>query len=290
MDIKYLQTFVQAAEFENFRKTAASLFISQPTVTLHIRNLEEELGVALFYKKGRNIFLTEEGRLFLPFAKRALKAYTDGLDSVKSFQQGYQKRLTIAVAPYIASTILPAFLTYYFSIHPDVDITVNVLKSALIAEEVLTKKADVGISRINPNQLELHQEVLFKDSLLLIAPKSEKGRNLSEEECLKKYKLLTLNQPHFSTELLHKVRESYPRVRTMTVTQVSISKQFILEGLGVAYLPRLAVSKLLNAGEVVEIPTTLHDLPLSYSYLLTRERNDVSSDFCKALTEFIASI
>ncbi|MQR86477.1 LysR family transcriptional regulator [Bacillus megaterium] len=288
MDIKYLQTFVTAAECENFRKTAATLFISQPTVTLHIKNIEEELQATLFKKKGRNIFLTEEGRLFLPYAKQALKTYTDGIEEIRRFQQGFEQKITVAVAPYIASTILPPFLKYYFSLNPDIDVTVNVLRSSMIAQEVISKKADIGISRIMPNQLDLIQEVLFKDPVTLIVPKEEE--KMSEEECLQKYKLLTLNQPDYSIDLLYKVRKKYPKVRTMTVTQVSISKQFILEGLGVSYLPRLSVFKLLELGEVAEIPTQIPNLPESFSYILTTEDSEVMTDFKQALKSFIKNI
>lgn len=75
MDFKWLHTFVTAAKYENFRKTAETLFISQPTVTVQIKLLEEELGCQLFTRKGRSIHLTKEGRAYLPFALRLLEDY-----------------------------------------------------------------------------------------------------------------------------------------------------------------------------------------------------------------------
>ncbi|HET7616359.1 MAG TPA: LysR family transcriptional regulator, partial [Bacillales bacterium] len=70
MDIRWLRTFVTAAELENFRHTSEKLYMAQPTVTVHIHHLEERLGAQLFERSGRNIILSEAGKQFLPYARR----------------------------------------------------------------------------------------------------------------------------------------------------------------------------------------------------------------------------
>lgn len=75
MDFKWLHTFVTAAKYENFRKTAETLFLSQPTVTVHIKLLEKEISCKLFQRSGRKIQLTEEGKAYVPFAMRLLEDY-----------------------------------------------------------------------------------------------------------------------------------------------------------------------------------------------------------------------
>jgi LysR family transcriptional repressor of citA len=78
MELKWIETFLSAARTENFRKTANELYVSQPTVTVHIKLLEEHLGYELFSRAGRRIRITEEGRLFLPYAEEMLRTYEAG--------------------------------------------------------------------------------------------------------------------------------------------------------------------------------------------------------------------
>lgn len=93
MDFKWLHTFVTAAKYENFRKTAETLFLSQPTVTVHIKQLEKEISCKLFERKGRQIQLTDEGRAYLPYALRLLDDYENSMAELHRVRQGYSQTL-----------------------------------------------------------------------------------------------------------------------------------------------------------------------------------------------------
>jgi LysR family transcriptional repressor of citA len=110
LDIKWIKTFVTAAEYENFRKTSEILFLAQPTITVHIKNLEEVLGQSLFEKSGRNVILTRAGRRFLPHAKKLLDNYNQGIHDMESWRQGFTNKLVMAVSPLVAASILPSIL------------------------------------------------------------------------------------------------------------------------------------------------------------------------------------
>ena len=94
MDFKWLHTFVTAAKYENFRKTAETLFLSQPTVTVHIKLLEKEISCKLFQRSGRKIQLTEEGKAYVPFAMRLLEDYENSMAELHRVRQGYSHTLT----------------------------------------------------------------------------------------------------------------------------------------------------------------------------------------------------
>ncbi|WP_350448843.1 LysR family transcriptional regulator [Rossellomorea vietnamensis] len=99
MDLNIIKTFIIAAEFNHFRKAAERLYISQPTVTVHIKQLEKELGVILFERVGKNIKLTEAGRSYLQNAKRLIEVYEEGITDIQSFSQGYTTTLKMAISP-----------------------------------------------------------------------------------------------------------------------------------------------------------------------------------------------
>lgn len=90
MDLQWLQTFISAAESENFRETAERLYLTQPAVSQHMRKLENELDMQLFLHSGRRVVLTDEGRLFLPYAKEIINAYQAGKHKVSQWNPGVQ--------------------------------------------------------------------------------------------------------------------------------------------------------------------------------------------------------
>ena len=140
MEFSWLQTFLVAAECSNFRKTADLLFMSQPTVTVHIQNLEKELGVQLFLRDKKRVELTKEGRRFIVHAQSLMNSYQNGLKDMQSFSQGFSSKLSIAISPLIADTILPHMLKKYMTKHPHVEVSGKVVESIDIEKEILKVK------------------------------------------------------------------------------------------------------------------------------------------------------
>ncbi|MBM7694215.1 DNA-binding transcriptional LysR family regulator [Peribacillus deserti] len=97
MDLKWIHTFLAAARRENFRQTAEELFLSQPTISVHIKLLEKSLGLVLFERSGRRVLLTEEGRRFLPHAEAILRAHQNGMDDINRFKEGVARKLVLAI-------------------------------------------------------------------------------------------------------------------------------------------------------------------------------------------------
>src|SRR5687767_13362836 len=88
MDLHQLQAFVQIVVYNSFSKAARILGISQPTISLRIRALEQKVGGALFQRKGSRLHLTELGQNFLPYAETAVRAMTTGVDVARQTLQG----------------------------------------------------------------------------------------------------------------------------------------------------------------------------------------------------------
>ena len=125
MENKNVATFIRIVEFNNFTKAAESLGYSQAAVTAQIKSLEAELGVPLFDRVGKKIFLTQAGRTFLPYAIDMLKAEEAAKNSVGPSEE-LEGELTICSASSYASEVLPQFLLRYKELHPKVSITVKV--------------------------------------------------------------------------------------------------------------------------------------------------------------------
>ncbi|WP_257352013.1 LysR family transcriptional regulator [Pseudalkalibacillus decolorationis] len=290
MQINWLRTFIVAAECENFRLASEKLFISQPTVTVHIHHLEQVLGIKLFEKNGRNIELTPAGKHYIYHAKKVVQGYNQGLQSLSSWQQGYDRKLTLAVSPLIASSILSYIVKRFMERFPQIEVVVQVYESQEIGNKVMLGDANLGISRIKPIQPELTCEALYEDPVILIAQHDggdpESSPPIELNDLLRNDVLLTHNHPLYWDDLLTGVRSIYPHLRTMVVSQVHVTKRFIEEGIGFSFLPRSSVRRELLEGRVLEVHTQDVRLPMTYTYLVQKDQSEEVQQFIEFVSRY----
>mgnify|MGYP001392146990 FL=1 len=274
MELSWMKTFVTVSELGSFRKAAEALYVSQPTVTVHIKALENELGVVLFERNQRMVKLTEEGRLYLAHAKKLLQIHEEGINRLQSVAQGYKETLRLAISPQIADTIMPFVLKKYLEEHPNVEVDVNVMESSQIENAVINENVDLGLSLIESYEPTLTQKVLYEDQVVFVAPHD--GHDLetapaSDVDLLfQQYYLLTHNHPVYWNTLLHQLKTKFKNIRTMRVSQNHITKRFIISGLGVSFLPKSTIRREILEGRMIEVPINEIELPTVKTYVIMK--------------------
>ena len=287
MEVQWLRTFVDAAETLNFRISSERLMMSQPSVTVHIRLLEESLGLPLFKRSHNRVSLTEEGRHFKERAVKVLEQLDDSVEELHSFAQGYRKKWTLAISPLMAETILPYILKSLTEQHPDMELVIRVEESAHIEALVQSEQVSAGISALPPIGRSIDQHIVYNDPLLFILPRDayddETGPAVSVRDALRTTVLFTHHHPVFWEELLGKLRLHVPGIRTMKVTQAHIAKRFIQEGLGSSFLPKSMVRRELLEGRLMEVHFDLFPLPAVSTYFLTKHMGMLEQDFMRRI-------
>ncbi|WP_394121102.1 LysR family transcriptional regulator [Planococcus donghaensis] len=287
MEVQWLRTFVDAAETLNFRMSSERLMMSQPSVTVHIRLLEESLGLSLFKRSHNRVSLTEEGRYFKEKAEKVLEQLDDSVEELHSFAQGYRKKWTLAISPLMAETILPYILKAFIGEHPEVELVIRVEESEQIEALVESEQVSAGISALPPSRRGIAQLVVYDDPLLFILPRDayddETGPAVSVERALRTSVLFTHHHPVFWEELLGQLRLYVPGIRTMKVTQAYIAKRFIQEGLGASFLPKSMVRRELVEGRLMEAHFDLFPLPVVSTYFLTKHMGALEQDFLQRI-------
>jgi LysR family transcriptional regulator, repressor for citA len=290
MEFSWLKTFITAAECENFRRTSEILHISQPSVTVHIKMLEAELGMSLFIREGRRVKLTAEGRRYLSHAKKLMEVYEGGLEDLNAFQQGYHSKLCIGISPLIADTILPSVLKRYVRANPEVEISIKIIESEDIEQAVLNEEVDLGLSCLGSTHSEITSQLLYQDQVVLVAPHDgfdlEAAPPLDEKEVLLSNYLLTHNHPGYWEDLCKRVKLIYPGVRMMKVSQIHITKRFIAEGLGVSFLPLSTVRRELLEGRLLEVDCYSVNLPDANTFALTKYDHGKQAEFLAYLSGY----
>ncbi|WEG10894.1 LysR family transcriptional regulator [Pullulanibacillus sp. KACC 23026] len=283
METKWLHTFLSAAKTENFRKTSELLFISQPTVSVHIKLLEAYLGCKLFEKQGRHIFLTEGGQRFLPYAKEMVDLDERGFETIQRYKQGFETTLKLAVSPLIATYSLPYILRDYLSENPNVEVEVKVVESEVIEELVLSGVCDLGLSRMNGKFKDVTCQVVQEDPVLFVVPHDgmdlETAPGFDIDQLLQDNILLTQNHPEYWEPLLEQLRHLNYTFRSMMVSQVEVTKRFIEQGIGLSFLPRLTIRRELLEGRLLDVDFPGLSLPLAKTYALYKRGKSEASLF-----------
>ncbi|HHY73434.1 MAG TPA: LysR family transcriptional regulator [Bacillus bacterium] len=285
MEMKWLKTFMIAAQTENFRKTSEELFLTQPAVTKHVQRLEEFLQIQLFQRNGKKVHLTPAGYRFLKHAQTIVSAYDEGMKDFQAWKQGYDKKLTIAVAPQIAASILPSLLRDFISQHPSIEVMINIVKSFEIGEEINAGRADLGLTRMKPVQPNLNCIMIHEENVILVAPNEGRRENnfYCEKNMLQKYRLITDNHPEYWDTLIVEVKKHYPNVQTMKVNQIEVTKRFIEEGFGVSYLPITMVKEEIMEKKMIEVLEEKVCPSKSLTYLVTK----IDTEEVKLFSTFI---
>lgn len=273
MDLKVLRTFVTAAHLQNFRETAERLSLSQPTVSAQMRELEAEVGEALFDRSGRRVRLNAAGEIFLKGAEEMLRSYRSAVQQVHEMRRGSAKSVSIAVSPEPARTLLPHALHTFLDVEPTVQVSVDVMPSRMIGSVIGEGGADIGIAQMpsDPKLSHVHSRELMRDRVVLVARRDDAGHDQEPgywRHLLETQILLSYGHPAYWDGLLQVLERERLHPRTLTVTQVELTRRFVEEGLGVSFLPERAVQHEILEGLLMEVPTPGLSLPDAPTFLL----------------------
>lgn len=171
MELRHLRYFIRAAELLNFTKAAESLYVSQPTLSVQIHQLEQELGAELFARVGRNVRLTQAGEVFLTRARQAVQELEEGAKEVDALSGLLRGTLSIASLPLIGSKLIPDWVILYKERYPNVRVHARSSTSEDIEGRIIGGSVDLGLATA-PIHPELSWEKLFADETVLLVAHS----------------------------------------------------------------------------------------------------------------------
>ena len=282
MDIKPLQTFLVAARLLGFGEAARALNYSQSTVSEHIRLLEEELGVRLFERIGRQVFLTEQGRLLVPLAEK-LKQDLSMITGAFRQDESFSGTLTIGSVESLCVFWLPQLLKEYKLRYPRVRVVIRIIECAQMAAWIRQNKVDVAFGMSDESrQPNILQQLLFKgEAYFVAAPDHELAdrTGITLDELANQ----TIIAPELSVaagsggsyrqkmdDLL--VAAGVQPLSLMEFDSMEAIRQCVKHGLGIGLMPDLAVRDDLYNGTLVRIKCQMASIPYEAFMLLHREK------------------
>ena len=257
MELIHLEAFLAAADTGSFRRPGEMLFLSQPSVSARVKSLENELGVPLFHRMGRGVRLTDMAKTFLPYAERCMDAIKKGKDIIDAEKNVTGGVLNIASARIIGTYWLPFIVHKFTSKYPNINVHINMGRSSDVLDMVLNEEAQVGIGRelTHPDIITMH---LYNEDVMLATspthPFAIKGE-ASIYEIAREPLILYDRDSSYFVLISQVCREAgiSPRVE-MTLDSVEATKHMIELGMGISFLPRVAVKGEVERGSLKLIP------------------------------------
>ncbi len=167
MEFRQLQTFVEVVHTGSFTDAAANLFLSQPTVSQHIRQIESELGTRLVIRTTRRIEITSEGRTLCAYAEDLL-SLRDRM--ITNCSKKKQHILSIGASTIPSAYILPKVLPSFGKEHPEIYFSIRQSDSAGVENGILEGIYDLGLTGREPEHDQLEATPFCKDHMVLITP------------------------------------------------------------------------------------------------------------------------
>jgi DNA-binding transcriptional LysR family regulator len=275
VEIDQVETFLAVGTFGGFRRAAAALHLTQPAVSARIKALETSLGVALFDRGRGGLTLSRAGRALRPHAERLLHAVALARQAVHQQEPASGGALQIAAALSICTYLLPAVLERFHAARPAVMVTVRSGHSKEVLDMVLHGEAEIGLARSLQHPA-VETLSLRDDPLVLVQGRSRRliaGRRARLAEVADR-PLVFFDRGSSDWTLTHGLFRRaglVPNV-VLEVETIETAKRMVERGLGLAFLPHLAVAHEVRRGALVDIEIPDAE-PLSRSLDLIHPRH-----------------
>jgi len=288
LTLRQLKVFESVARHLNYTRAAEELFLTQPAVSMQVKQLEEHLGVALFEQLGKRIHLTEAGQEVLAYA-RTVTQQLDELESVLNRIKGLSGgKLRISVAT-TANYFIPTLLGTFSRRYPEVTVSLDVTNREALLQQLSENTVDLVIMGQPPSGLDVEAEAFMENPLVIVAPP---GHPLAHQKKIPLKRLqeevFLVREPGSGTrsamERFFAEREIHLKTG-MEVGSNEAIKQSVQAGLGLGLLSRATIEQELELKRLVVLDVA--EFPIMRHWYLVHRRGKRLSAVAEVFKDFM---
>ncbi|YCI79235.1 LysR family transcriptional regulator [Bacillus sp. R1-10] len=268
-----LKTFVTLVEVKNFTKTAEILLMSQPSVSLHIKKLEEEFQTKLFLRSPKFLKVTLTGEILYDRAKQMITIYEQTRQDIQEHDRSIKGELKIGASFTIGEYILPSLLIDLQEEYPELELQVVIGNTEEIVQAVRLYKVDIGLIEGQTNEKELSVHPFMQDELFIVSSNNHELANKDDVEItdLHDQAWVTREVGSGTREYLnHVIRSNGLKIKSILTisSNQGIKETLIKNGAGLALLSRSVIerdvkNKILS---IIQVKDESFNRTLSYVY------------------------
>jgi DNA-binding transcriptional LysR family regulator len=295
LDLRQVEVFYYVAKLRSFSKAAEALLLTQPTISGHIKALEESLALVLFDRLGREVTLTQAGEVLYSYAKRLLSVKTAAVQALQELQGGVSGELLIGSSSTPGQYVLPPILGHFKRQYPDITVVLPITDTMDTIERIVHGDLELGIVGACVQHAQVLYERFVEDELVLAVahdhpwaqqctvplmalatqPFIQRERGSGSRLVMEQ----TLKQHGFEPTTLRIVAE---------MGSTEAIKQGIKAGIGVSIVSRIALTDELRAGSMCTV--AIDGVTLQRSFYIIRHRGRTLSPLCQTFERFLHRI
>ncbi|MBN8294858.1 LysR family transcriptional regulator [Rhodobacter sp. NTK016B] len=252
LTLKQFRYFEALAQHGHFGRAADSCAISQPALSMQIKDLEESLGTALFERGARQVRLTAFGEEFSDRVRGILRSVDELEDLARASRERLVGRLRLGVIPTIAPYLLPSLIGTLTQQNADLDLHVRETVTPKLLAELHDGRLDTAIVALPVSEPAFTEVALFSEDFVLVRPKPEANLPVPTPDLLREMRLLLLEEGHcFRDQALSfcKLQTALPR-ELLDGSSLSTLVQMVGAGIGVTLIPEMAVAVETRSADV----------------------------------------
>jgi DNA-binding transcriptional LysR family regulator len=259
MEYRTIVSFMKIAEYKNFTKAAVALGYSQSTVTVQIQQLEDELGIKLFDRIGKQVELTDRGQQFIEYAKQIIKVWEDASNLLKK-EPIKTGTLRLGTTESLVSSKFPIIYSKFSKKYPDIELVVNISETTGLTEMLDQNEIDfvyITTNRFkNKNWIKVHEKK--ERILLVVSPKHPftKFRDGIYLKDLQKERMISTEKNQGYRQALENecAKQNFYLHIALELANTDVIIRLVKDNLGITYLPEYAVKQALKEHELVAVP------------------------------------
>jgi len=288
MDLDQLHTFLEIVRLKSFSKAAQTCYRTQPAISAQVRQLEQELGTALFERLGTKISLTTAGKIFAEYSEQILDLRRRAQDSINELDRLPRGELVIAANEATCIYVLPGVFAEYIKKFPNVQLSVDRSYGSRVVEAVMDNLADFGITQLPVQEKKLQTVKIHSDEIIVLLPSKHPlahRRHLSARDLIGQPLLMPKSgTTRARLDVWLEPVENEIQI-AMELDSTEMIKRFVMSGLGISFLAASNCHEEMAQGKLAAV--SLGPEPMSRKVALTYRKDKALS---KAALGFIQVI
>lgn len=257
MDIRGLEVFLSVAKHLNYTRAGEEVNLSQPSVSIRIKQLENELGMKLFEQLGKKVALTDAGLLLLPHARRVIAAIQDAKQALEELQGLERGLLRVGASTTPGMYLIPQIIANFKERYPKIEIHLGIKDTRQVEEGVIRNEFDFGFVGGHLAGDEVDVLPWVTDQLVLVVPPTQRlarKKSIKAEDLRKeKFILREVGSATQATIASHLQKLGLAVETVMKMENPESIKKAVQSGLGIAFISRFVVETELKAKSLVAV-------------------------------------
>lgn len=282
-----LHIFLKITETNSITKAAEELHLTQPAVSIQLKNFQDQFEIPLTEVVGRQLYVTDFGKEISIIAQRIINEVQEIQNKTLAFKGELTGRLTLSVVS-TGKYIIPFFLSDFLKSNPGVELSLDVTNKVKVLKSLEKNEVDFSLVSILPENFSIYNEELMDNKLFLIANKDFKiTKKIYNPEFLNELNIIYRENGSGTRWKIERFFETHNLKinKKLELTSNEAVKQAVLAGLGVSIMPLIGLKNELLNNDLQIIP--LKGLPLKTNWNLIWHKQKSLSPVAKAYLDFI---